>query len=114
MDRIETHFYWGIAITVLPREFCGSVEVQLTNGFLDGYICGLCVHPDERNQGHGRTLMAEAEQIIKEHGRNDSTLYVEKEFQWLVDWYRSQGYEIVENTSGDDHYHTMGKKLNDR
>lgn len=111
MERIETQFFWGLAVTVLPREFCGAVEVQLTDGFCDGYICGLCVHQDARNHGYGRSLMAEAERIIKEYGRNDATLYVEKD-KWLVDWYKRLGYEIVENTSGDDHYYTMGKKLN--
>lgn len=111
MERIETRFWWGTTITVLPRDFCGSVQVDLTDGYLDGYIGSLCVHPEARNQGHGNALLAEAERIIKEHGRNDATLYVEKD-SWLVDWYKRLGYEIVENTSGHEQYYTMGKKLN--
>lgn len=111
MERIETRFWWGTAVTVIARDFCGSVVIEFNDRYTDGYIGSLCVSERDRNKGHGTELITEAERIIKEYGRNDATLYVEKD-QWLVDWYKRLGYEIVENTSGDDHYYTMGKKLN--
>ncbi len=59
----------------------------------NGFIWRLCVKKSNRKQGIGVLLMEKAEEIIKERGIKESSIFVDPKNQDLKDWYNKQKYE---------------------
>ncbi|MPS28795.1 GNAT family acetyltransferase [Pigmentiphaga sp.] len=69
-----------------------------------GWVYYLAVRPDHQRRGHGRRLMAHAEQLLVERGCPKINLLVRTANGAVVDFYRSLGYAQDEAVS-------LGKRL---
>lgn len=69
-----------------------------------GWVYYLAVHPDHQRCGHGRRLMAQAEQLLVERGCPKINLLVRTANGEVVDFYRALGYVQDEAVS-------LGKRL---
>jgi ribosomal protein S18 acetylase RimI-like enzyme len=71
-----------------------------------GWVNYLAVHPDRRQEGLGRQLMAEAERRLQMLGCAKINLQVRSSNHSAVDFYRHLGYDVDEVIS-------LGKRLED-
>lgn len=69
-----------------------------------GWVYYLAVHPGHQRRGHGRRLMAHAEQLLVERGCPKINLLVRTANGAVVDFYRALGYVQDEAVS-------LGKRL---
>lgn len=105
--QIENKWNWGYEITLIS-EGCGIVEIQFENGYEWGYITNLKVHPSRKKQGIATGLMQKAEEVIKEEGYDEAQLWVEKEREWVYEWYKRMGYKMITDKDG---FYKMRKML---
>ena len=110
VNVIFSDYVWGKSSTLLDRKGRGSVTIQADNNYPNwGHVCDLCVVEWERRKGIGSALMVKSEEIVKEcFGLNEVRLDVERYKDWMVEWYKKLGYEVI-NEYG--HYYTMRKVL---
>lgn len=97
--------YWGESIKYITDDASGMISVTFDYWDEDddnvAYISSLVVSEDKRGQGIGKTLLHEAENAIRNKGYNYAKLCVEKSNEWVVDWYKREGYREV-NMNGYD------------
>ena len=74
------------------------------------YLGSLTIDPDRQNGGLGRTLLAAAEQWVREHGGTRVRMTVVNVRDALVAWYLRRGYHRTGETEpfpyGDDRFGT--------
>lgn len=71
-------------------ELAALIETELRDD--DLLIVNVAVSPDAQKRGHGRRLMALAEQIAAEAGRTTLRLYTNERFEENIRLYASLGY----------------------
>jgi len=86
----------SILIATEDDKVIGGV-ISLYNPFAS-FIFHLCVDPRYQNQGIGTKLMDEAEKNLMEKGVQTPVIYVDKENQKLVDFYRKRNWETCPGT----------------
>jgi ribosomal protein S18 acetylase RimI-like enzyme len=69
-----------------------------------GWVNYLAVAPEARGQGHGRTLMAEAERLLRAAGCPKLNLQVRSSNAEVIEFYRRLGY-------GQDDVLSFGRRL---
>ncbi|HQT26951.1 MAG TPA: GNAT family N-acetyltransferase, partial [Burkholderiales bacterium] len=69
-----------------------------------GWLNYLAVDPGHRRQGHARSMIEEAEKLLKEAGCPKISLQIRASNQGVVDFYRHLGYSVDDVVS-------MGKRL---
>ena len=74
----------------------------------NGFIWRLCVKESHRKKGVGLLLMQKAEEIIKQRGIKESSIFVDPKNETLQEWYKKQNYIKASNWT------FMYKKLDDR
>lgn len=107
--RIDNQWKWGHSITIIDR--AASIEIKIQDNSKNcAFLSTLQVHPDFQRQGIATKLMNICEEIIyREYTSEFISLYVEKDVEWLVNWYKKLGYSILWET--DEIYYRMIKKL---
>jgi GNAT superfamily N-acetyltransferase len=97
-----------IAVATVGGRLAGSVRVQVLSD-VTGEFGLLAADPEHRGIGVGRELVAFAERISRDRGLQAMQLellvprtwsHPSKEF--LDEWYRRMGYEVIRRTSVDD------------
>lgn len=104
---IKNKWNWGYSVHII-QDGCGIVEIQFEDGYEWGYIKGLVVHPSRQKQGIATLLLKKAEEVIKEEGFDEAQLWVEKEQEWVYEWYQRLGYKKIIDQDG---YYKMRKML---
>ncbi len=75
------------------------------------------VHPDYQRRGVGLLLLRESEQMAERWGASELALDTSEGADHLIDWYRRQGYRIVEQAQWENKTYRsviMSKYLGDR
>lgn len=65
-----------------------------------GYLHSFRVKPDFRNQGVGRTLIAQGERILKQRGFNKAVISVAQTNEAALRLYKSLGFEVIREDPG--------------
>ncbi len=60
------------------------------------------VHPDDQRRGVGSLLLREAERMAERCGASELALDTAEGADHLIDWYRRQGYRIVEQAQWEN------------
>lgn len=111
--EIIEHFnkwWWGCTFTLVTDNGNGIVELQIDNNYPStAFVKGLSVLEKDRWKGIGSELIEHCELIAQREGKSLLQLTVNKEQEWLVDWYKRIGFQ---RTMIDDHEFTMLKILN--
>ncbi|HUS96256.1 MAG TPA: GNAT family acetyltransferase [Hyphomicrobiaceae bacterium] len=73
-----------------------SLTATIMTGFDGhrGWIYYLAIAPEHARNGHGRRMMAEAEQWLKQRGAPKAELMVRTENQSVIEFYRALGYDL--------------------
>lgn len=71
-------------------QLAALIETELRDD--DLLVVNVAVSPDAQKRGHGRRLMALAEQIATEAGRSTLRLYTNERFEENIRLYASLGY----------------------
>jgi len=91
--------------------------VQRTEKGLLGRIASVSVLEEYRNQGLGRRLLSEAEEVMRQAGASVFSLEVAVNNEAAISLYESLGYEITERLEHyyglNEHAHRMEKELED-
>jgi ribosomal protein S18 acetylase RimI-like enzyme len=78
------------------------------------YLGLLTIRPDMQKRQLGRTLLAAAEELAKQHGAHRIEMTVVNLRETLIAWYQRRGYTVTEKTKpfpyGDDRF---GRPLRD-
>ncbi|MCD0416188.1 GNAT family N-acetyltransferase [Rubrivivax sp. JA1024] len=92
-------------------ELAALIETELRDN--DLLIVNVAVSPDAQKRGHGRRLMALAEQIARDVGRNTLRLYTNERFEENIRLYASLGYaqERLETRANGARVVHMGKQM---
>ena len=106
--EIKNNWNWGYTIHLI-KNGCSHIEIEFKNDTTWGYLSGLMVEPRRMKQGIATKLMQKAEEIIKREGLDLAVLSVDKDREWVKDWYERMGYEVYDE---DDLYWDMRKSLN--
>jgi len=80
----------SILIAVDNNKIIGCVFI-VEDGW-NGFIWRLCVKESHRKKGTGSLLMQKAEEIIKNRGIKEASLFVDTKNESLQEWYKKQGY----------------------
>ena len=108
----RNEWYWGRTIVIVRADGKGLVKVSIntydTPDDPECWIESLQVAADIRKTGAGTELLKEAERIAKEEGMTEVNLCASLQKQWLIDWYTSKGYHVVDR---DRHEATLFKEL---
>ncbi|MFP9190390.1 GNAT family N-acetyltransferase [Natronosalvus vescus] len=92
--------------------FVGTV--RLLEEREEPYLERLAVHPERQGDGVATTLVDRIETIARERGYDCIQLTTFDEHPFLIEWYRSRGYEPIEHHETDDREYdfvTMEKPL---
>lgn len=108
ITEIKNSWNWGYAYHLLKNN-CGHIKIEFKNDTNWGYLSGLVVEPRRLKQGIATKLIQKAEEIIKREGFDLAVLTVDKDREWVKDWYERMGYEVYDE---DDLYWDMKKSLN--
>jgi ribosomal protein S18 acetylase RimI-like enzyme len=94
-------------------DFVGCVWLEPIDGSV-WYLGSLAIDPRRQNGGLGRTMLAAAEDWVREHGADRMRMSVTNVRVSLIDWYIRRGYErtgaIEPFPYGDNRF---GKPLRD-
>ncbi len=80
----------SILIADVNEEIVGCVFI-VEDGW-NGFIWRLCVKKSHRKKGIGLLLMQKAEEIIKNRGIKEASLFVDSKNEYLKKWYQKQDY----------------------
>lgn len=107
--RIDNQWKWGHSITIIDK--AAMIVIEIRDDCKNcAFLCELKVHPELQRQGIATKLMNICEEIIyQEYTSEFISLYVEKDVEWLVNWYKKLGYSILWDQ--DEIYYRMIKKL---
>ena len=102
-------WWWGKTITLVSKDGYSTVELQLDDNYPStAFIKGLSVFSTRRKEGYGTEIMGCCEAVAKKEGYTFLQLSVDKEQDWLVEWYKHLGFVIIMK---DEHEFTMLKAL---
>lgn len=102
-------WWWGETLVLVARDGLSTVEIQYDDNYPSiAFIKGLSVYQSVRQKGIGTELLKLCEEIAKDEGYKFTQLTANKEQDWLVEWYKSSGYQIIMK---DKHEFTMLKAL---
>lgn len=94
MNKVIHHnyWYWGESHIIVIDNGNGIVNMQIDNDNPKrGYISGLSVVNNVRNNGLGNILLCECEKLAIELELSEVCLYAEKD-SFTFDWYKRHGY----------------------
>lgn len=102
-------WWWGKTITLVSKDGYSTVELQFDNNYPTiAFIKGLSVFQTRRKEGYGTEIMSCCEAVAKKEGYTFLQLSVNKEQDWLVEWYERLGFTIIQI---DEHEYIMLKAL---
>lgn len=102
-------WWWGKTITLVSKDGYSTVELQFDYNYPSiAFIKGLSVFQTRRKEGYGTEIMGCCEAVAKKEGYAFLQLCVNKEQNWLVDWYKRLGFIVIMK---DEHEFTMLKVL---
>ena len=102
-------WWWGKTITLVSKDGYSTVELQFDYNYPSiVFIKGLSVFQTRRKEGYGTEIMGCCEAVAKKEGYTFLQLSVNKEQDWLVEWYKHLGFVIIMK---DEHEFTMLKTL---
>ena len=102
-------WWWGKTITLVSKDGYSTVELQFDDNYPTiAFIKGLSVFQTRRKEGYGTEIMGCCEAIAKKEGYTFLQLSVNKEQDWLVEWYKHLGFVIIMK---DEHEFTMLKTI---
>ena len=102
-------WWWGKTITLVSKDGYSTVELQFDDNYPSiAFIKGLSVFSTHRKEGYGTEIMGCCEAVAKKEGYTFLQLSVNKEQDWLVEWYKHLGFVIIMK---DEHEFTMLKTL---
>ena len=106
--NIIEHFnrwWWGCTFTLITGDGLGIVELQVDDNYPSiAFVKGLSVIDSERRKGLGKELMEHCELIALREQKKFLQLSVNKEQDWLVEWYQRLGFVTIMT---DEHEFTM-------
>jgi len=106
---IYTRWWWGNNYTIILENGVGTVELQFDENMpYVGYVKGLVVDSRERRKGYATELMNLCHAYARNEKMHFLELAVNKEEDWLCEWYRRLGFDIL---SSDEHEYLMIKVL---
>ncbi|MFH1400132.1 MAG: GNAT family N-acetyltransferase [Nanoarchaeota archaeon] len=87
--------------TILVAESDGCVvgNIYLVDDPFSPAVYRLAVRKEYRGHDIGRLLMDHAEQELKRRGHRHVMIFVNSDFDGLVGWYESQGYQYTQGKS---------------
>lgn len=98
----------GQALTYLQYDEHGSAIGYLALSLLNDSDAvetrSIAVRPNDQSGGHGASMMTEAEEIARSHGRNKMVLVTSPDNNGAVKFYERLGYKVtktVDNYYGD-------------
>jgi len=101
---------WGKSIEIISSNGKSAVQVFFDNKFPDfAFVRNLTVHETVRRKGNATRIFSYAETVARTAGKKHIQLKVEKTNKWLLNWYKSMGYSVIENNPLDC---TLKKDLN--
>lgn len=105
----KNQWWWGISETLIAQNGVGVVEIQFDNDMPNvGYIKGLSVLENYRKSGLGTELLKACEKKAREKKMKFLQLDVEQDKEWLKEWYKRLGFEIL---SREKNVYVMIKSL---
>ena len=98
-------WWWGETVEIILLSGQGIIEVQLVKSTPNiAYLSGLSVLPECRRQQLGKQLIEYATNIAIDKRKKFLQLSVEKNKEWLINWYKRLGFEIW---SEEEHEYSM-------
>ena len=89
-------WWWGVSETYITNDGAGIVEIQYDYDMPNtGYIKGLSVLEGRRQQGVGTELINACVCSAVNRGMKFLQLDVEQGDDWLLEWYKRLGFEIL-------------------
>ena len=105
----KNDWWWGKTTTLIHKDGIATVELQFDNNYPTvAFIKGLSVFDLYRKKGYGKQMLRLCEDIAKKEGKLFLQLSVDKDCEWLVNWYKREYFDII---YVDEHEYTMWKKL---
>lgn len=80
-----------VIVAKIDNKIVGCVFVMV-HGWM-GMVCRLCVEKQYQKQGIGSKLLEAAENLVRQKGVKEVSLFVDSEKECLKDWYRKNGYK---------------------
>ena len=98
-------WWWGETVKIILSSGQGIIEVQLDKSTPNiAYLSGLSVLLECRRQQLGKHLIEYATNVAIDKGKKFLQLSVEKNNEWLINWYKRLGFEIW---SEEEHEYSM-------
>ena len=98
-------WWWGETVKIIISSGQGIIEVQLDKSTPNiAYLSGLSVLTECRRQQLGKQLIEYATNIAIDKRKKFLQLSVEKNKEWLINWYKRLGFEIW---SEEEHVYSM-------
>ena len=92
----KNQWWWGISETIIADGGIGVVEIQFDYDMPNtGFIKGLSVLEEHRHKGVGMQLLIACASRAKKRGMKFLQLDVEHDKEWLKEWYKRLGFEIL-------------------
>lgn len=89
-------WWWGVSETLITQNGVGVVEIQFDYDMpKTGYVKGLSVLENCRKRGLGTELLKACEKKAREKKMKFLQLDVQFDNEWLVNWYKRLGFEIL-------------------
>lgn len=89
-------WWWGFSETYITNDGAGIVEIQFDYDMPNtGYIKGLSVLEGHRCKGIGTELINACVCSAVNRGMKFLQLDVEQDKEWLREWYKRLGFEIL-------------------
>lgn len=98
-DKYQVHansWWWGVSYNIIRVDGAGMVEILFDQYMPETiYVKGLSVIHGKRRQGIGCELLSLCEDIAKQSYIAFLRLSVEKESDWLANWYKRYGFHVL-------------------
>jgi ribosomal protein S18 acetylase RimI-like enzyme len=102
-------WWWGVSYTLIAQNGVGVVDIQFDYDMPNtGYIKRLSVLENYRKEGLGTELINACTCIAVNKGMKFLQLDVQFDNEWLVNWYKRLGFEIL---SREENTYVMIKSL---
>lgn len=108
--QYNSTWYWGKSVMIVKDDGMAMISVKFDEKTFPntGYICSLLVHESHQKKGFGYRMMKLAIDSCREQGVGFVRLHVNKNQEWLVDWYKRLGFKEL---SRDDYELELIKEL---
>lgn len=102
-------WWWGKTVTLVSKDGYSTVEIQFDNSLPNiAVIKGLMVFTTRQKEGYGTEMLNLCHEVARKEKAQFLQLSVNKEQDWLVDWYRRFGFVIIQI---DEHEFLMLKQI---